>query len=362
MTKRFPHPLSRPFIRRLGSQLLGWAIFIAYEITALYLTAHHLPPLVSFLVYYPINIALFYAHYILLDQTFGHPQQAIGKALLLLLAELIVFLSIKMAVDYWRSPLPGLGPAQWHYLSQFTTTNLIRCLYYILLASFYWSAGRIADFRKQTIEAENKNLRSQRNQAALEVQLADTRNAYLQQQINPHLLFNTMNFIYNKMTGYSPEAAECVLLLSEILRFGFEESGPDGKISLDQETEQLENLIRINRFRFEQGLFLDLQLKGNFENARIIPLILLTLTENIFKHGNLRIPAHPAVLQLKLDEQNNLRYYSRNYKKAAPPYPPRKQTGLQNTRTRLDYSYRDKYQLDISDTRDFYELTLNIAL
>jgi two-component system LytT family sensor kinase len=146
------------------------------------------------------------------------------------------------------------------------------------------------------------------------------------------------------------------------MRFSLEETGPDGKVALADEIGQIERLLEINRLRFDKPPCIDVHFEGGFERHRIIPLILFTLTENIIKHGDLDSPASPAQLRITADEQGNLAYFSRNLKKPGSGYARRSRVGLQNVRIRLDFAYPGRYSLDISETLEYYELSLNLSL
>ncbi|MCZ4224828.1 sensor histidine kinase [Pedobacter rhodius] len=218
-------------------------------------------------------------------------------------------------------------------------------------------------FRKQAVEAEKQKLVTQKEKAELETQLAKSRNAYLQQQIKPHILFNTLNFVYSNAQKYSDDAAHCIWLLAEIMRFSLEEPNYNGKINLEREVEQIENMLALNRYRFEKPLYISIEMYGNFSNFQIIPLILLTLTENIFKHGNLTEAGQPGILNITIDEAGKLIFFSRNLKKPKNKHPRRQQAlGLENIRIRLDTTYAGNYKLDISEPGEFYELTLTLSL
>ncbi|WP_165456438.1 sensor histidine kinase [Pedobacter kyonggii] len=203
----------------------------------------------------------------------------------------------------------------------------------------------------------------EKTNAELETRLAKTHNAYLQQQINPHMLFNALNFVYNSAQKYSDDAANCIWLLSEIMRFSLEEAGPDGKIELTREVEQIENLVAINRYRFREPLYISVEIGNDLGQYQIIPLILLTLTENIIKHGHLTDPNSPASLKLYADETGKLTFYSLNLKKSKNGHPrQRKALGLQNIRLRMDSFYKNDYKLEINEPGEFYELTLTLKL
>jgi LytS/YehU family sensor histidine kinase len=281
--------------------------------------------------------------------------------LLLLVSISVFYLIVKGIADYLLGNPQPMRYDPFTFIKAFFPRNIARGLYFILLATFYWAAKHIANYKIQATEAEKRQLMVEKQNLELEAQLTRSRNAYLQQQINPHMLFNTLNFVYNSAQKYSDDAANCIWLLSEIMRFSLEEAGPDGKIKLDREVEQIENLIAINRYRFKESLYLMVEMDGDFSRHKIIPLILLTLTENLFKHGNLTEANSQAVLKLKTDETGQLTFYSKNLKKSKNTRH-RKALGLQNIRLRMDSFYKGNYKLEINEPGEFYELTLTLKL
>jgi LytS/YehU family sensor histidine kinase len=240
--------------------------------------------------------------------------------------------------------------------------NLFRGLYFDLLATFYWSAANIGNFRRRASAAERQKLIIEKEKAELENMLTKSKNAYLQQQMNPHMLFNTLNFVYNNVQRYSDDAARSIYLLSEIMRFSLKGTEPDGKVLLEDEADQIENLLEINRYRFEDPVYIDVAMEGSFHRYTIIPLILLTLTENVFKHGNLTEAAHPASIRLTVDDRGKLSFSSSNLKKSKNGLQRSQHLGLQNVRIRLDSTYPENYQLDIQEAGNMFELSLTLKL
>lgn len=340
-----------------------WIFFIVYELAIVYYHIGSLERPLIYIVFYTINIALFYACLKVLNYTLKGTRINYLGGLLAYLGLLFFFLIVKGFADYsLGNPQPS-HHNPFIFIQKFFPRNIARGVYFTLLAIFYCSAKYIAQYKRQALEAEKRQLIIERQKAELETQLTKSRNAYLQQQINPHMLFNALNFVYNSAQKYSDDAANCIWLLSEIMRFSLEEAGPDGKIKLDREVEQIENLIAINRYRFKEPLYLKLEMHGDFSRYKIIPLILLTLTENLFKHGNLTEVTSPAVLKLTTNETGRLTFYSRNLKKSKNGHPrQRKALGLQNIRLRMDSFYKDNYKLEINEPAEFYELTLTLKL
>lgn len=359
----FKFPFKNLFFNIFASHVICWSAFIAYELSIVYFTLGTIESPYVYLIFYPINICFFYLYVTLLNHTIIGWKINFFKLISGYFALAILYLLFKYAADYLLGDLPKFTGKSIVYIEAFSPRNIIRGLNFTILGTFYWSASHISFFRRQFQQTENEKLAIEKAHAELETQLTRSHNAFLQQQINPHMLFNALNFVYNSAQKHSDEAANCIWLLSEIMRFSLEEAGPDGKIKLDREVEQIENLIAINRYRFKEPLYLKLEMHGDFSRYKIIPLILLTLTENLFKHGNLTEVTSPAVLKLTTDEAGQLTFYSRNLKKSKNGHPrQRKALGLQNIRLRMDSFYKDNYKLEINEPDEFYELTLTLKL
>lgn len=185
--------------------------------------------------------------------------------------------------------------------------------------------------------------------------------AFLRAQINPHFLHNTLNFFYAKSLGYSKELSDGILTLCEIMRYSLA-SGEDeqGEVWLGKEVEHVQNVIKINQLRFSNRLQVDFAVEGDLTNVRIIPLVLITLVENSFKHGELTSREHPLTLKLLVDnDAGKIRFHVANKKKKGPKELSHG-IGMDNIRKRLYATYKDRYALDIDDDHGHYSVTLTI--
>lgn len=352
MTKRLLFSL--PLLRHL----LGWTIFIIYEVSFVQFGVGHSAPLLNYVVYYPLNIGLFYfnAHGLLafaLDKKLPH-LLIIGMMFL----ELLVYLAIKYLLDCWLTFIPDYLT----YEQDLLVPNLYRGISFLGCSILYWAVMGVLSYQRQVYEAERSHLYILKEKAELEKNLAESVNAYLQQQINPHFLFNTLTFIHNTYYQYSQEASRCVMLLSDITRFSFEDAGNNGKIMLEKEIEQIHNFIELNKIRFNHVLHLRMETSGDFETQEIIPLILLTLTENVFKHGYLKNETAPARLSIRLSEAGELCFESWNLKNHQPEHKRIRTIGIRNVVKRLEYSYKGQYSLEIKNETDSYQLILKVSL
>jgi two-component system LytT family sensor kinase len=178
--------------------LLCWSLFIGFDIGVVLTTQQKLPAISIFATFYAVNISLFYAHISVLNYTFKRPgRPAYWKGVTCLLAVFIGVSVIKGMLDvllvaHVRSFSEGAKVAK-----LYLPADLIRNCYFIIFATFYWVGGNIADYRRKALEAEKAELRTLMDNAELQTRLAESRNAYLQQQVNPHMLFNALSFIHS---------------------------------------------------------------------------------------------------------------------------------------------------------------------
>ena len=170
------------------------------------------------------------------------------KGAVLILILFIFYISIKLLIDIIFSQ--GLTIRLATILNDFFPISIFRNVYFFVLSTFYWAATNLNFYRSSALFAEKKKLEAENAKVALEMRLLASRNAYLKQQINPHILFNTLNFIYNAVYQYSESAGRSVLLLSSIMRFVLEDVDAAGKIPLEKELDHLRHLIEINEIRF----------------------------------------------------------------------------------------------------------------
>jgi two-component system LytT family sensor kinase len=341
--------------------LLCWGSYVGFELFALKYFYGKLEPAYVYIYAYGTNIAWFYGLLWNLKTPLVRKSFRIIRYFLRWAALILIFLILKYIAAFLFADHATLNRQLLKPLA-FLVTNLYRGSVFAFLALFYYLAGHLADYRRIALEAENAHLASLAEKAELEARLVTSHNAYLQQQLNPHLLFNALNFVYSQVFKHSSRGAKAIELLSDILRYALAEADEDGQKGISLEIQQVNNLIAINRYRYDTPLALHVDIHDDFKPHRIIPLILLTLTENIFKHGNLRDPAYPGLLTIRYAEPGVLSYHSRNLKKAKPDQQRLSRIGLKNIRLRLDYAYPGRYQLAINETADYFELTLELSL
>jgi two-component system, LytTR family, sensor kinase len=338
----------------------GWTVFIFYEMTLLYYFSQHLGSIADNLIFYGLNIGLFYFHALVtLPAAFNSSKRYILLALFLL-AEIFVYLILKFLVDYYAESF-RVSPEQGLKISRYVFTNSWRGIYFIGFSTVYFIVVRLFRYRSEIARAENEQVLLLRDKAEVERNLAEVRNAYLQQQIRPHFLFNSLNFVYSAVYKHSAAASQCLLDLSDLLRYSFADPDATGRAPLEAEAEQINKLLAINRLRFDQGLFIVFDCRGDLAHSTIIPLVLLTFAENVFKHGSLKNKDHPARIALSLDDDRRLTFETWNLKRRNRG-PEIKTTGIQNAIKRLEFAYGERYDLKITDQPESFQLNLTIQL
>ncbi|MGY3091483.1 two-component system LytT family sensor kinase [Hymenobacter sp. UYAg731] len=226
--------------------------------------------------------------------------------------------------------------------------------FYFLMASFaYW-------FARNAIMLERQQRWQEARMRLTEKSLLEAEVAFLKNQINPHFLFNALNFLYAQVYPLSESAAKGILLLSDIMRYALKETSDNGKVLLEEEVHHMHNFITLNQQRFSNRLQIRFETEGSDQFLMILPLVLITFVENCFKHGELSDPTAPLLIQLRIKD-NRLYFYTFNKKRTGPK---EKTTGigLANTRKRLEIIYPNRHSLTVEDGPDSYTCTLLLEL
>ncbi|MDF2922450.1 MAG: hypothetical protein K0R57_1364 [Paenibacillaceae bacterium] len=106
----------------------------------------------------------------------------------------------------------------------------------------------------------------------------------LQSQINPHFLYNCLNFIYQMSMGENNEgAARMSLYLSKYFRYATKSDVHF--VSLRQELDNIDAYIQIQRMRFSGRITFSCQVPEPLLHTAIPRLTLQPLVENAFVHG-----------------------------------------------------------------------------
>ncbi|MGZ3845617.1 MAG: sensor histidine kinase [Flavisolibacter sp.] len=196
----------------------------------------------------------------------------------------------------------------------------------------------------------------------LEKERVDMELAALQAQVNPHFFFNTLNSIYSLSLDNDSRLPETILQLSQIMRYYLYESKGE-KVPLEKEIAILKDYIQLQRIRSNEKLDLQLEMEGVVEGKEIAPLLLLTVTENAFKHGA-KGDAGASYIHIKTEVKDDSFQFqiSNNKGKAHADLDTGKGLGLENLRRRLELLYPQKHELAIRETATDFTVELKLQL
>ena len=147
--------------------------------------------------------------------------------------------------------------------------------YKVSLLFLFLTTPLILAFERQRDVATNAEIAEQKTQAELQL---------LQQQINPHFLFNSMNSLYALTLKKSDHAPDFVMHLSNLLRYTVYE-GQNPTVKLEQEVQYLQDYIALQKIRLGDRLTINSHWPESSQAIKIAPLLFVVILENAFKHG-----------------------------------------------------------------------------
>lgn len=130
--------------------------------------------------------------------------------------------------------------------------------------------------------------------------------AWLQAQIEPHFLFNTLNTIIG-LSEFDQEKMQIVMdSLIELMHAKYRLSTPNKLITLEQEIELLKAYCQIEEIRFGDKIKIDFNIESNIDinKIKIYPFILQPLVENSIRHGLLPLQTRGNV-SISIDKIEN---------------------------------------------------------
>jgi LytS/YehU family sensor histidine kinase len=182
---------------------------------------------------------------------------------------------------------------------------------------------------------------------------------FLKSQLHPHFLFNTLNNLYYLALEKSDKTPGAILALSELLDYVLHETKSQF-ISLEKELKQVENYIALESLRYEDRLTVNVIVDGNVKGKRIVPMMLITLIENSFKHGVTQT-INKAWIKLQLSvEENKISMHLENSIKTKIQTKGNG-VGLRNLQSQLDLLYGDRGQLKIENGQELFIVRLELT-
>ncbi|WP_167346139.1 sensor histidine kinase [Pedobacter ginsenosidimutans] len=227
-------------------------------------------------------------------------KQVFWKLPLLICIELSLFLTVKYFTDHLIAVIfKDLGGAKIVIDERFIYGGIWRSIYFISFASGYYYLKFYLKERDKRESLEKQALLDELKARDAQIELNNARNAFLRAQINPHFLFNTLNFIYSKIHKTDPAAGKTLSVLARLMRYALRSGSELAAMNLGEELGQAKLLLDLYKIsKEEEKTEFVFKIEKGVENVGFIPLVILTLMENMFKHGDLSQKSHPGTLEI----------------------------------------------------------------
>lgn len=202
-----------------------------------------------------------------------------------------------------------------------------------------------------------------RQMAELQKEKLQTELKWLQQQVNPHFLFNTLNNLYSLTLSKSTSAPDAILQLADLLRFVVYK-GSEKLVSLQDEINYLNDYLSLQQLRVANKCQFDVTITQEEVGELLVsPLLIVNFIENAIKHGVEPSDKNAWLkVNLQLDGQT-LKFVCEN---SVSGYVAREKNdkgiGLKNVNRRLELMYPNKHVLVKESTPDFYKIQLSLEL
>lgn len=335
--------------------VLFWPVYIGYEIVIAALVAQRWGHSLDYLLHYILYIALFYFHCLVVMKSSVTDKGVISLLLVpKIVIEFAAFFSCNLLINmYLKNQDIAL---LWEHSNTTLYTNIYRFVWVLILSTGYWAHLELVKNLKKAHRLQHAKAIMAKEKETLRADMLQMEVALLRSQINPHMLFNTLNFLYNEVRKVDKPVAEHIMSLSEIMQYSLS-ADQDQRVTLQEEVNHIENYISLHCKR--TTVHVELVKTGRAYQQQILPLMLSTIVENMFHHGDLTDANFPGKISVNA-QKGQISIGTKN--RIDPGSRGGHGIGLQNLKKRLDHMYPGAYELEHGRDGNNYKLNLIINL
>ena len=183
--------------------------------------------------------------------------------------------------------------------------------------------------------------------------------ALVKSQLDPHLLFNTINNIDALILKDAVKASNYLNKLSGIMRFILYETKTD-LILLHKEVEYLEKYIALQKIRTSNQHYVNFSVTGVMGNKLIAPMVFIPFIENAFKHTNNKKIENAISIDIFVNDDNIRLVCANKFEPGAKIQQPDSGLGNDLIKKRLELLYKGKHSLSVEKTKELYTIDLII--
>lgn len=184
--------------------------------------------------------------------------------------------------------------------------------------------------------------------------------AMLKAQINPHFFFNSLNSIYSLTYTDIEDSRNALHTLSRMMRYLLYST--EERTTLLKEAEFMKDFIALMKLRANSKLTITTDIPEKIHDYPIVPMLLLPLVENAFKHGV--HATDKSIIHISLRQYgSNLEFEVENTYFEKSSTTDEGGIGLTNTKRRLHLIYPHKHSLKAGiASNGMYNVKLQITL
>ncbi len=179
-----------------------------------------------------------------------------------------------------------LGVFTFGYKADMNLAILATALYAMIW--FYFVAYRYDEADKKNEELSVLLIENYYNLEKASYHARRSEMAFLQAQIKPHFLFNSLSAIIGLCHTDSKRAAHLLTHLSDYLKSSFDVDMSSEYIHIESELNIIYSYVSIEKERFGERLNVWFNVDPDLTSYRIIPLLIQPLVENALRHGILK--------------------------------------------------------------------------
>lgn len=183
--------------------------------------------------------------------------------------------------------------------------------------------------------------------------------ALVKSQLDPHLLFNTINNIDALILRDAVMASEYLNKLSDIMRFILYETKAD-KIFLFKEIEYIEKYIALQKIRTANEDYVRFSVIGTVGKRTIAPMVIIPFIENAFKHTNNKKIKNAISVSIIIRDKNIEMVCVNKFDSKLAVQETYSGLGNELIRKRLELIYAGKHYLEVKRTDEMYSVNLTI--
>ncbi|MBD8489169.1 histidine kinase [Echinicola sp. CAU 1574] len=329
------------FLKNIRWHFIAWSVYLLLDFISVMIfenTSIHWPYVILNIIYI---LFIFYSIPLILWVSLYRDKSKIWTSLTII-ASLSLISCLKLFLTI------SLTEIQYNW-NQLLIAEFWRVIYFGLLSFGFWFIIFSVLMKNQNLQAKNETLKAKLDLA--------------KGQLSPHFLFNSLNSFRSALFTKSRDLSDWLVELSELIKYGVISS--EGNLS--EELNMTVTYINLEKRRQQEELpiIISSNIDHNIAKKLFIPrMALLSLVENIYKHGDFNDVNTPARLTFSLRNNNQLPgrlTFSMLIENKINPSPHSSLgSGINRIIEILEFYFPDKFKLIHNKTKSDFDLYLSL--